>query len=83
MTLCGFDLTLAQHYISYDSCACEYIKFAHQKSLENDLNDSKNHLKTFSSEKLNHMSHNQKHSFDRTGLSFDKYVVSSTNVASL
>ena len=52
------------------------------KSLKNDLNESKNHLKKFSSEKLNHMLHNQKHSFDRTGLGFDKSVVSLTNVAS-
>jgi hypothetical protein len=52
------------------------------KSLESDLNDSRNHLNTFSNEKLNHMLHNQKHSFDRTGLGFDKSVVSSTNVVS-
>jgi hypothetical protein len=52
------------------------------KSLENDLNDSRNHLKTFFNEKLNHMLHNQKHSFDRTGLGFDKSVVSATNIVS-
>jgi hypothetical protein len=52
------------------------------KSLENDLNDSRNHLKKFSNEKLNHMLHNQKHSFDRTGLGFDKSAISSTNVVS-
>jgi hypothetical protein len=37
----------------------------------------------FSNEKLHHMLHNQKHSFDRTGLGFDKSVVSSTNVSKL
>ena len=52
------------------------------KSLENNLNESRNHMKKFSSEKLNHMLHNKKHSFDRTGgLGFDKSIVSFTNVA--
>jgi hypothetical protein len=59
-----------------------HMLIAKVKSLENDLNESRNHLKTFSSEKLNHMLHNKKHSFDRTGLDFDKSAVSSTNVAS-
>ena len=59
-----------------------HMLIAKVKSLENDLNESINHLKTFSSEKLNHMLHNQKHLFDRTGLGFDKSAVSSTNVAS-
>ena len=27
---CGFDLTLAHHYIAHNSCACEYIKFVQQ-----------------------------------------------------
>ena len=52
------------------------------KSLENALNESISHLKKFSSEKLNHMLHNQKHSFDRIRLGFDKSIVSSTIVAS-
>jgi hypothetical protein len=52
------------------------------KSLENDLNESRNYLKKFFSEKLDHMLHNPKHSFDRTRLGFDKSIVSSTNVAS-
>jgi hypothetical protein len=43
-----------------------HILIAKVKSLENDLNDSRNHMKTFSNEKLYHMLHNQKHSFDRT-----------------
>jgi hypothetical protein len=59
-----------------------HMLIAKVKSLENDLNESRNHLKTFSSEKLHRMLHNQKHLFDRTGLGFDKSVVSSTNVAS-
>jgi hypothetical protein len=59
-----------------------HMLIAKVKSLENDLNESRNHLKKLSSKKLSHMLHNQKHCFDRTELGFDKSVVSFTNVAS-
>jgi hypothetical protein len=75
--------TLTESHAILDTLKSEnHSLIAKVKSLENDLNDSRNHLKKFSNEKLNHMLHNQKHSFDRTGLGFDKSVVSSTNVVS-
>ena len=75
--------TLTDSHAIHDTLMSEnHMVIAKVKSLENDLNESKNHLKKFSSEKLNHMLHNQKHCFDRIGLGFDKFVVSSTNVAS-
>jgi seryl-tRNA synthetase len=75
--------TLIDPHAIHDTLKSEnHNLIAKVKSLENDLNDSRNHLKTFSNEKLNHMLHNQKHSFHRTGLGFDKSIVSSTNVVS-
>jgi hypothetical protein len=75
--------TLTDSHAIHDTLMSKnHMLIAKVKSLENDLNESRNHLKKFSSEKLNHMLHNQKHCFDRTGLGFDKSVVSSTNVAS-
>jgi hypothetical protein len=75
--------TLTESHAILDTLKSEnHSLIAKVKSLENDLNDSRNHLKKFSNEKLNHMLHNQKHSFDRTGLGFDKSIVSSTNVVS-
>jgi hypothetical protein len=74
---------LTDSHAIHDTLKSEnYSLTAKVKSLENDLKDSRNHLKKFSNEKLNHMLHNQKHSFDRIGLGFDKSVVSSTNVVS-
>jgi hypothetical protein len=56
------------------------VKF---KSLENELIESKTHLKKFSSDELDKMLHDQKPSFDRTCLGFDKLIASSSsNVAS-
>jgi hypothetical protein len=73
--------TLTDSHAIHDTLMSEnHMLISKVKSLENDLNESRNHLKKFSSEKLNHMLHNQKYSFDRTRLGFDKYVVSSTNV---
>jgi hypothetical protein len=64
--------TLTDSHAIHDTLKSEnHSLIAKVKSLENDLNDSRNHLKTFSNEKLNHMLHNQKHSFDRTGLGFE------------
>jgi hypothetical protein len=75
--------TLTDSYAVHDPLKSEnHSLIAKVKFLENDLNDSRNHLKTFSNEKLNHMLHNQKYLFDKTGLGFDKSVVSSTNVVS-
>jgi hypothetical protein len=75
--------TLIDSHAILDTLKSEnHSLIAKVKSLENDLNDSRNHLKKFSNEKLNHMLHNQKHSFDRTRLGFDKSVVSSINVVS-
>jgi hypothetical protein len=59
--------TLTNSHAIHDTLMSEnHMLIAKVKSLENDLNESRNHLKKFSSEKLNHMLHNQKHSFDRT-----------------
>ena len=55
-----------------------HMLIAKVKSLENYLNDSNNHLKNFSSDKLNQMLGNQKHSYDRIGLGFNKFVASSS-----
>jgi hypothetical protein len=75
--------TLIDSHAIHDTLKSEnHSLIAKVKSLENDLNDSRNHLKIFSNEKLNHMLHNQKHSFDRIRLGFDKSAVSSTNVVS-
>jgi hypothetical protein len=71
-------ITLTDSHVIHNTLKSEnHILIAKVKSLENDLNDSKNHLKKFSSEKLNHMLNNQKYYFDRIGLGFDKSVVSS------
>jgi hypothetical protein len=51
------------------------------KSLQNDLIETRNHLSTFSSEKLNQMLHAQKRSSDRFGLGFDKTASCSFNRA--
>jgi hypothetical protein len=75
--------TLTDLHPIHDTLKSEnHSLIAKVKSLENDLNDSRNHLKTFFNEKLNHMLHNHKHSFDRTGLGFDKSIVSATNIVS-
>jgi hypothetical protein len=66
---------------------CNYLKFknhvliAKNKSFQNDLIETRNHLNTFSSEKLNQMLHVQKRSSDRSGLGFDKTSSLSSNHA--
>lgn len=76
-------VTLTDSLATHNTLMSEnQMLIAKVKSLENELNESKNHLTKFSSEKLNQMLHNQKHSFDRTGLGFDKSAILSTNVAS-
>jgi hypothetical protein len=52
------------------------------KSLKNDLVESRNHLSNFSSEKLQKLQHVQKHSSDRSGLGFDKTAHMYSNLAS-
>jgi hypothetical protein len=59
-----------------------HMLIAKNKSLQNDLIETRNHLSTFSSEKLNQMLHAQKHSSDRSGLGFDKTASCSSNCAS-
>ena len=59
-----------------------HVLIAKNKSLQNDLIETRNHLSTFSSEKLNQMLHVQKHSGDRSGLGFDKTASISFNCAS-
>jgi hypothetical protein len=49
-----------------------HVLIAKNKSLQNGLIETRHHLSTFSSEKLNQMLHAQKHSSDRSGLGFDK-----------
>jgi hypothetical protein len=58
------------------------VLIAKNKSLQNDLIASRNHLSKFSSEKLDKMLHIQKHSSDRSGLRFDKKASLSSNRAS-
>jgi hypothetical protein len=55
-----------------------HMLIAKVKSLEKDLNDSNNHLKKFSSDKLNLLG-DQKHSYDRIGLGFNKFAASSSS----
>jgi hypothetical protein len=74
--------------LSYLHDVCNNLKFenhvliAKNKSLQNDLIASRNHLSKFSSEKLDKMLNIQKHSSDRYGLGFDKNVSLSSNHAS-
>jgi regulator of replication initiation timing len=58
-----------------------HMLIAKNKSLQNDLIETRNHLSTFSSEKLNQMLHAQKRSSDRSGLGFDKIASCSSNRA--
>jgi hypothetical protein len=58
-----------------------HVLIAKNKSLQNDLIETRNHLSTFSSEKLNQMLHAQKRSSDRSGLRFDKTASCSSNHA--
>jgi hypothetical protein len=59
-----------------------HVLIAKNKSLQNDLIETRNHFSTFSSEKLNKMLHVQKRSSDRSGLGFDKTASLSSNCAS-
>jgi hypothetical protein len=59
-----------------------HVLIAKNKSLQNDLIETRHHLSTFSSEKLNQMLHAQKRSSDRSGLGFDKTASCSSNHAS-
>lgn len=52
------------------------------KSLEKELNESRNHFRKFSSDKLDNLLKNQKNACDRSGLGFDKYAASSSNPVS-
>jgi hypothetical protein len=56
-----------------------HMLIAKNKSLQNDLIETRNHLSTFSSEKLNQILHAQKYSSDRSGLGFDKTASCSSN----
>jgi hypothetical protein len=58
-----------------------HVLIAKNKSLQNDLIEIRNHLSTFSSEKLNQMLHVQKRSSDRSSLGFDKTASLSSNRA--
>ena len=59
-----------------------YVLIAKNKSIQNDLIETRNHLNTFSSEKLNRMLHVKKCSSERSGLGFDKTTSLSSNHAS-
>ena len=59
-----------------------HVLIAKNKSLQNDLIVSRNHLSKFSSETLDKMLQIQKHSSDRFGLGFDKTTSLSSNRAS-
>jgi hypothetical protein len=58
-----------------------HMLIAKNKSLQNDLIETRNHLSTFSSEKLNQTLHAQKRSSDRSSLGFDKTASCSSNCA--
>lgn len=64
--------------------ACDKLKSENtvlvekNKSLENKLKDSKDHLKKFSSDKLKKMLNVQKHNSDKFGLGFDKFGASTS-----
>ena len=59
-----------------------HVLIAKNKSLQNDLIASRNHLSKFFSEKLSKMLHIQKHSSNRSDLGFDKTASLSFNPAS-
>jgi hypothetical protein len=71
---------------SHDVCntlkSKNHVLIAKNKSLQNDLVESRNHLSNFSSEKLNKLLHVQKHSSGRSGLRFDKTAHMSSNLTS-
>jgi hypothetical protein len=58
------------------------VLIAKNKSLQNDMIETRNHLSTFSSEKLNQMLHIQNRSSERSNLGFDKNASLSSNCAS-
>jgi hypothetical protein len=58
------------------------VLIAKNKSLQNDLIETRNYLSTFSSEKLNQILHVQKCSSDKSSLGFDKTASLSSNRAS-
>jgi regulator of replication initiation timing len=74
--------------LSDSHAVCNSLKYENHvlivknKSLQNDLIETRHHLSTFSSEKLNQMLHAQKRSSDRSGLGFDKTASCSSNHAS-
>jgi hypothetical protein len=73
---------LSDSHAVYNSLKSEnHMLIAKNKSLQNDLIETRNHLSTFSSEKLNQMLHAQKRSSDRSGLGFDKTASCSSNRA--
>jgi hypothetical protein len=59
-----------------------HVLIAKNKSLQNDLLASRNHLSKFSIEKLDKMLHIQKHSSDRSSLGFNKNTSLSSHHAS-
>ena len=73
--------------LSDSHAVCNTLKFenhvliAKNKSLQNEMDESKKHSGNFSSEMLNKLLHIQKHSSDRFGLRFDKTVHMSSNLA--
>jgi hypothetical protein len=73
--------------LSDSHAVCNSLKFenhvliAKNKSLQNDLIETRNHLSTSSSENLNQMMHIQKRSSDKSGLRFDKTASLSSNHA--
>ena len=58
-----------------------HVLIAKNTSIQNDLIETRNHLSTFFSEKLNKMLHVQKRSSDRSGLGYDKTASLSSNCA--
>ena len=59
-----------------------HVLIAKNKSLQNDMVESRNHLSNFSSEKLNKLLHVQRHSSNIFGLGFNKIAHMTYNLAS-
>jgi hypothetical protein len=75
--------------LSDSHAACNTLKSENQvliakvKFLENEISESKNHLNFFSSGKLNKMMHDQKYSFDKSGLGFVDNCSSMSSISDL
>ncbi|XP_059429117.1 uncharacterized protein LOC132162924 [Corylus avellana] len=74
---------LGDSHAIYNTLKSEnHVLITKVKSLEKELDESRNHFKKISSKKLDDMLKNQKSSCDKTGLGFDKVAASSNHASS-